>query len=351
MKIGIDITSIEFNPDGTGQYIVNLIDTLFKIDKSNEYILYSTHPYLTTKENVVIKRHKFFPFKGIAWMIKVSNHAKKNGIDILLSPSNHLFSILFNKTISFVYDITPIYYPQFYSPKDALIYKLGIKYLIPKSWKIVALTKTVKQELISYANIPEEKIGVVYPSLNQKIFEDAVDFVDLGFPIKYLLSISTLSPKKNILALLEGFKKFLILSGDNEIKLIIIGRKGWKFDEIYKKIQILGLEEKVLFPGYVEDKYIAAILKKAQAFILLSKHEGFGMPILEALNFNLPVIASDIPVFKECFGESVLYVKAEDSVAVGKAITEILSNRVKSNFDCKEFSWEKSAKDLLEIIY
>lgn len=350
MKIGIDITSIETSPDGTGQYISNLLDALFKIDKENEYILYSSQPYTTKKQNIVIRRHKILPFKGITWMKKVSNHAKKNDVDVLLSPSNHLFCMLFKKVISFVYDLTPIYYPEFYSWKDATVYKLGIKHMIPRSYRIVALTNTVKDELIKYTNIPKERVGVVYPSINHKIIDEAVDFVDLGFPKNYILSISTLSPKKNIVALLEGFKKYLIFSGDNETKLVIIGRKGWKFGEIYNKIQSLDLLGKIILPGYVEDRYIASIYRKAAAFILLSKHEGFGMPILEALHFNLPVIANDIPVFRECFGDNITYVDAQNAQLVGASIAQIINNPIKTKFDNGKFTWEKSAQDLLNLI-
>lgn len=350
MKIGVDITSIETSPDGTGQYISNLLTALFKIDKKNEYVLYSTQPYTTQKQNIVIPMHKILPFKGITWMKKVSTHAKKNNIDILLSPSNHLFCLFFRKVISFVYDLTPIYYPEFYSWKDATVYKFGIKNMIPRSYRVVALTNTVKNELIKYANIPEENVGVVYPSVNNKIFNDAVDFVDLGLPKKYILSISTLSPKKNIVALLEGFKEYLILSGDNETKLVIIGRKGWKFGEIYNKIQSLDLLGKVILPGYIEDKFIASIYRKATAFILLSKHEGFGMPILEALHFNLPVIANDIPVFRECFGNSITCVDAQNAKLVAASIAEAINDPIKTKFDSGKFTWEKSAQDLLNLI-
>ena len=127
MRIAIDITSIETNPDGIGQYTSNLMNALFSIDKENEYILYSTRPYETDKQNIVIPRHKLFPFKGIVWMMKVASHARKNKVDALISPSNHLFSILFNKSVPVIHDLTPVFYPQFYNWKGAATYKFGIK--------------------------------------------------------------------------------------------------------------------------------------------------------------------------------------------------------------------------------
>lgn len=350
MKIGIDITSVETNPDGIGNYTINLMNALFKIDKENEYFIYSTHPFQTDKINIVIPRLKLFPFKGIAWMVKVANHAKKINLDLLITPSNYLLSLLFNKTCPIIFDLTPVYHPEFYTWKGAMMYKFAIKYMIPKAYKIIAMTGTVKEELAKYIHIQPNRIQIVYPSMNMKLIDEAIDFVKFDLPKKYILTVSTLSPKKNIPALLDGFKEYLNFSNDNETKLVIIGRKGWKFDAIFKKIKSLNLEEDVIIPGYVDDKYMASIYKNARAFVMLSKHEGFGMPILEALFFNTPVIASDIPVFKECFYNAVTYVDPNNKNRLAQTINEVLSNPPLNNFDITKYSWEKSAKDLLNII-
>jgi glycosyltransferase involved in cell wall biosynthesis len=349
MKIGIDISPIEDSPAGIGQYTANLLEALLDIDKTNEYVLYSTRPYETEKINIVIKRSKVLPFKGISWMIKVANHAKKSKIDLFISPSNHLFALLLKKVITFVYDISPILYPQFYSVKGAATYKYGIRHIVPKSWKIVTITETSKKELVAYSKIPANKIEVIYPSINQKIFNEAIGFVDLGLPQKYLLSISTLSPKKNYPALLEGFKKYLTSSGDNQTQLVIIGRKGWYYNEIFEKLHELELADKVRFLGYVEDKFIKAVLERASGLVSLSEHEGFGMPVLEALTFDLPVVANDIPVYRECFDGSVTFVNGKDPESVAEGIKTILTNKGKSTFDKDKFSWQKSAMELLKL--
>lgn len=347
MKIAIDISPAEQNPAGVGQYAINLINALFKLDNQNEYIIYSTKPYKSNKENIVIYKNSSLPFAGISWIRKVAYDAKRKKVDVLISPSNILFALLFPKTIQFIYDLGPIKHSRFFSRQSVFMYKLLTKFILPRSWKIAVDSRTVKSEIVDYTKIDESKITVIYPSINEVILTSKEKTLPFKLPKKYLLTISTLEPRKNIIKLIEGFNEYLTISKDNEMKFLIIGKKGWFYDKIFESVASFKLENKVIFAGYVADEYISEILKNALAFAYLSEYEGFGMPILEALYFGVPTIVNDIPVFRECFDNEATFINANDTKAFANALMQIKTN---VKFDKSRYSWEKSAQILLKLI-
>lgn len=351
LKIAVDITPIEDNPAGIGLYSENIVRQLIALDKKNEYILYSSKPYGKIQaQNIVLAKSRILPFKGLIWMKNLVADLRRQKIDFLISPSNLLLARLFPKTIQFVYDLGPILYPQFFSFKSALFYKLLIRFALPRAHKIVTISETVKSEIIKYTKIEAAKISVAYPSSNENIKSQAIDFVDYNLPTKFILTISTLEPRKNISALLAGFKEYLTKFDDHELKLIIIGKQGWNYNHIFKTIEKLGILDKVIFTGYLEDRFIKYYLDRAKAFIYLSEYEGFGMPILEALESNIPVIVNDIPVFKECFAPYVVFADAHSPNIIGEAINTALISPHIPQFPLDKYTWQNSAQTLLKLL-
>jgi len=353
MRIGIDITSIESSPAGIGQYTKNLIGAVFKIDHDNEYYLFSKSKYDSNQKNVhneVVKVSNSLPFKGTRWMIKVARIAKKKNLDLLVSPSNHLFAILFPRTITIIHDLAPVYFPQYFSLKGVLSYKIGLRLFVPHSYKIIATTETVKKDIINYCGVHTDKIFIVSPSLNNAIQANTGNSINVNLPKEYILTISTIQPRKNIIALVDGFTYYVKHNQDHDLNLIIIGRLGWKYKSVLKKINENDLKDRIKVLGYVDDYKTAGILKRAQAFAYLSKYEGFGMPILEALAYNLPVVANDIPCFRDVFGNSLIYVDAARPEAIASGLKTAISAPHVPKFDMSKYSWEKSAKVLLNLI-
>ncbi len=146
MRIAFDLSPVELNPAGIGQYTANLLSALTKLDENNEYITYTTSPLLSSKtENVVIKRPSFGPGKGLRWLRAVARDAKRRQVDIMISPSNHLLSWLFPRTIQFIHDLAPLKYPQYFGRNS---YGITVRIALRKSWKIATISETVKDELL-----------------------------------------------------------------------------------------------------------------------------------------------------------------------------------------------------------
>lgn len=356
MRIGIDLSPVEKDPAGIGQYTLSLFTELCKIDNKNKYIVYTTTPLLfANAENRVIKVSKSLPAKGLRWIYAVSNDARRNKLDLIVSPTNHIFTQFFPNTIQFIHDLAPIFYPQFFNRFAAIKYRSTCKIACKKAIKVLTISKTVQEEIIDRYPITRGKIDYIYPGLNKWVEltpqgkSDVMGKYDLDSD--YILTLSTLEPRKNHLNMLEGFKRFKTQTL-SPLKFAIIGKKGWYFEDIFEKVKELELENDVIFLGYVPNKEISSLISHAKAFLFMSFYEGFGIPPLEALSLNIPTIVSDIPVFREIYKDKATYTDPFSPDKIAVAIQEVLDKHVvkTDKFIKENFSWEESAKKILTII-
>lgn len=173
----------------------------------------------------------------------------------------------------------------------------------------------------------------------------------------YFLYIGTLQPRKNLIELIKAYK--ILISQFPDIKLVICGKKGWLYDEIFAKVKELGLEDKIIFTGFVNDEEKAKLLKNALAFVLPSLYEGFGIPVLEAMQLGCPVIVSRNSSLTEIVGVNSFYIEPPfGSLEISQAMLKMLkldNNQRKQLIadnikKTQKFSWEKSALKTLEIL-
>ena len=362
MKIGIDISPIYKDQAGIGNYAKNLTQALLNLDLKNEYFLYyfGQKPRFLPKRNnihwIMIPFSQVLPFKGIRWIRRVARHAKAKDLDLFLSYSYQLFSLVFPRTFQFIHDLSPIKLPRYYSPKTSSVYKFTTKIAASRALHLVTISKTMQKELSTYANLPENRLSFIYPGLSnilknsdKKGTNKAYEKIKLT--ANYLLTVSTLEPKKNIHTLIKAFlyfKKYNL----SDYKLVIVGKKGWGYQELFQAVRKDTAEKEILFLDYVPDLELKKLYQKAKIYINISKYEGFGMTPMEALYFNIPTILSDIPVFKECYNGLVKFVDFQDIKQIAAAIKEYTDNPRKKNtkdFIVKLYSWEKSAHKLLKI--
>lgn len=356
--IGIDFSPAQISPAGIGQYTLNLTKELITSDKSNSYILYSNQPITEfglppNCRNIVFPIKSNLPGKGFRYMNEVKRSLIKEKADILISYSNHSFALLFNRTILFIHDLAPIKYAKFFSKSARFFYPITTKLACKRALKILTVSETIKNEIIEYTGIKAPKIDVIYPSINKELLKSSSAKLSMKLPNKFILSISTLEPRKNYLTAIKAFNQSLKSYPD--LKYLIIGKKGWYYEKIFKTVEELGLKGKVKFLGYQDDATTAKILSKASALLYLSEYEGFGMPPMEAIFFNVPAIVSDIPVFREVYEETASFVDIKNIDEVAKKLISILKNPKQIDKNTrgallKKYSWENSANKLLKII-
>jgi glycosyltransferase involved in cell wall biosynthesis len=169
----------------------------------------------------------------------------------------------------------------------------------------------------------------------------------------YLLFLGTLKPSKNIEGLLEAFR-LLVNKHSQPITLVIAGKKGWLYETIFERVKKLGLEKKVIFTGFVPDQEAPILIVGAQAFVLPSFWEGFGIPALEAMTLGTPVVASNVASLPEVVGKAGILVDPHDPADIARGANQALKEREKrvkiGLIEAQKFSWQHCAQQTLKIL-
>jgi glycosyltransferase involved in cell wall biosynthesis len=274
---------------------------------------------------------------------------------MFLSTSNNYFALNFPHTIQFIHDLAPMHFPQYYKLNARLLYASTSKMALAQALHIVTISESVKAELIALNPKAKDKISVINAFINEKILTEQKKYPEITSNTNYILSISAFDPKKNTELSIKVFAELIKNLKFRDYKYYIIGKKEWHYKEILDLITKLGVEKSVIVLGYVEDCYIADIVSRSKCMLLLSMYEGFGMTPLESLYFNVPVVVSNIPVFREVLSDMANYVDCEDDDCIQTAALTLMKAIDRGKVDTKDkvikmYNANKSAQKLLEII-
>jgi glycosyltransferase involved in cell wall biosynthesis len=372
MRIGIDASSILPARTGIGNYTLNLLKSLIRLDDVNEYIIFMNSfsrpspdlPFLK-KDNVQIKRyHLVGPLLHQAWRFlhfpPIDFFTGK--VDIFHAPAGIITPQWKGKRILTVHDL---YFMK--RPEDTDL--MGGKYMrctLPGNIKnidsIIAVSHSTKADIIKYLKVPSEKVTVVYEGVDVVRFRKILDNNILELirqeyclPSQYILNVTTLEPRKNIEGLLFAYRRLKQIM-NNPPKLVIVGRHGWKSEKLTETVHQLGLYRDVIFTGYVSDEHLPLIYNNAMAFIYPSLYEGFGLPVLEAMACGLPVITSDTPALNEIAGDVAIIVDPTNYYLMAEKIKELItSHKMRHRMQqdsirlVKNFSWESCARKTLKL--
>ena len=363
MHIAID--GYEANSDklvGVGTWASEIIKHLYKIDSQNEYTIFL--PALPAnlpkqRENwhyKVIPSKGFWTFTSLPFGIWTTPD-----IDVFFSPTHYIPRFVNTRRIVSIMDLSYLHYPRLFRQKDRYQLKNWTKYSIKNAAKIITISHFTKSEIIKYYSIPEEKIVVAYPGLNETYHNPKSQNPSVDIKSKYhilgdyILFVGTIQPRKNISRLLDAYVLAVNKCGNETIKLILVGKKGWLYEEIFQKAKKLNMSNKIIFLDFVPDSDMPYLYKNAAAFILPSLYEGFGIPVIEALSSGVPTVISDTTSLPEVGSDASIYIDPEniDSIKDGiiKAITLTpvkKAEMVKRGYrQASKFSWTNSAKIVL----
>ncbi|GIW63039.1 MAG: glycosyl transferase family 1 [Patescibacteria group bacterium] len=290
----------------------------------------------------------------------VSLHLLKKRItrdyNLYFAPAHYTPKFIFHPLVVTIHDLAYIYFPNEFKKID--LYKLNnwTKEAVLKAKQIIAVSKTTKKDLIVNYQLPEEKIKVIYNGFNPPTNEYQTQ--QLGFNLtekKYFIFIGTIQPRKNIARLIKAFEIFKDKT-NSEFKLVIIGKKGWFYNEIFQQANKSRYSSDIIFTDYVADKVKNKLLSSAFAYINPGLYEGFGMPVLEAFYFKIPSAISFTGALPEVGGKAVEYFNPYKEQEIAKSMYNLYqypklrrtlikeaSNRL------KEFSWKSTAEKTLEV--
>lgn len=229
---------------------------------------------------------------------------------------------------------------------------------VKKADKIIAITNFTKSEIEKYYPYAKEKITVIYNGFNdfskepineknlRNIFSEIISN-------PYILTVSTISPRKNIDGLIKAFN---LLKEQIPHNLIIAGKNGWNYEYVFRLVDELKLNDRVWFTGAVTDDELKLLYKNASLFVYPSYYEGFGLPPLEAMACGCPTIVLNESSLPEVVGKGALLVYSSDEDELSKKIKFLLYNDIYRNYiinegldNVKRFSWIETAKKIIEI--
>ena len=370
MRIGIDAYPLARDGAGISNYVFNIVKYLERIDTENEYYLYSCPgirlPYVSNPRWHLRIKKGLINKSATLWMQTFAAYDfKKDKIDIFWA-SEQIAPVNLPKRIKLVltvHDLTWFYYPQTMKGYSLVFHRLFFEKSIEKADMILAVSKTTADNLKrNFDSVNFEKIKVIYEGLDDDfkplVHQKAFINICKKFNIfkKYILCVGTVEPRKNIETLIKAYS----LLGDNikkEYQVLIVGKIGWCNSRLFKLYKQSRLDENhVKFLGYVLKEDLLNLYCGASLFVFPSLYEGFGLPLLEAMACGVPIVCSDIEVFREIADKGALFVNSREAKLLSLAIHKTLNDQEirhelveKGLSRSKVFSWHKVAQDFLDI--
>jgi glycosyltransferase involved in cell wall biosynthesis len=264
-----------------------------------------------------------------------------------------------------VMDLAYLKFPGEFRKKDLKQLTRWTAYSIKKAKHIFSISESTKKDIVEIYNINPEKITVTYPGIDRSIKKTDKDnsfhhlSVYHGITQPYILYIGTLQPRKNLVSLIEAFSSLKKQSRFSELKLVVVGKKGWLYEDIFKKVKSLDLVNEVIFTGFVSDYEKNELLRYAKVFVLPSLYEGFGIPVLEAMEAGVPVVASRVSSIPEVGGDTISYIDDPKSVKeIEKRVAEVLQLTdskkaemiIEQKNQAKNFNWVRCGEKTLEVL-
>lgn len=394
MKIGIDVRALQWHHRfrGVGVYLSNLLEALSKTDHQNQYVLYGWDGPNPLNDIELDDGFKYSlstiiakPSKSL--VDKITNRFKRQlvvrtgEVDVFLQPDiEYGLAKTDAPQITVAYDLIPILFRQQHYPNSLAdgIKQLGMKHAVGNklrwyvySWslsqyvnanRIIAISEATKKDLLSFDNrIRSAKVAVI-PLAAGTDFYPVEDFPPLlkalGIKKPYLLYVGAADYRKNIAALVEDFEKLRRDSYD--LQLVLVGKdfENMQINELRSLQNIIKnstYHRDIKIVGYAPQKTLIKLYSGAKAFVFPSIYEGFGMPVLEAMACETPVVAYNTSSIPEVAGKAALLVKPGESLA--PSINRILKEEklrkqliAAGKIQAKKFSWDNTAKMTLEVL-
>ena len=263
-----------------------------------------------------------------------------------------------------VNDLIPIHHPEWFLSGEQAVQQ-AIRTLSNDA-HVITVSEATKNDFCEYTGFDPERVTPIYLAASRRLFYPVTDAdrllatqVRYGLHDEpYLLSIATLEPRKNIRHLVQCFARLVAQKAiPTELKLVLVGTKGWKMDEWLAEIRASEqLLSRLVFTGYVPDEDLAALYSGATAFLFPSLYEGFGLPPLEAMQCGLPVITSNVSSLPEVVGDAAILVPPTDADALCAAIVNVINSdalrdelRANALRRAKLFSWEKFTRQHIDL--
>lgn len=365
MRVGIDSRLAYYRMGGISQYTLHLIQALADLPGSEEYVIFrsrkDSRDFLPSGNDRFSSVSAWTPchhrLERWTLMLELLPHR----LDVHHSPDFIPPNGGASRRIITVHDLTFLYYPEFLTTDSRRYYADQIRWAVSAADHISADSEATKQDLIEMLRVPAEKITTIYlaaGSQHTAVYSPesiAATLAEFNLPQGCILAVGTLEPRKNYETLLHAYYQWR-LNRHGDLPLVIVGGRGWLYDEFFETIRKLGLNENVFFMEGVSDIQLAHFYRAAGVLAVPSYYEGFGLPALEAMHAGCPVIASDRGSLIEVVGKAALKINPDDVEAWADALDRVLSDASLASrlvnegyLQAQKFTWAKTAQATLGL--
>lgn len=348
------------NRVGSGEVCFQWLKELAKIDKKNLYKIFipvpPTNDMPEESDNwkyEIVRSKRLWTILGLSKKLR-----REKTLDVFFTPTHYSPFFAPCPQVISILDVSYKHFPGLFNRKDLYQLALWGRYSVKKAAKIITISQSSKDDIIQEYGVASSKVTVAHLGVKESLTSpmkdtDLLEKYSVSTP--YVLFVGTIQPRKNVKRLIQAFAEVVVKNP--ELRLVIIGKKGWQYEEILSEPGKLGITDKVIFLHDVSDSELASFYKNAEVFVLPSLYEGFGLPVLEAMKYKCPVITSNVSSLPEAGGDAALYVNPEETKDIAEKMEEVLSDKnlrekmvKKGEEQVKKFSWEKSAKEVLQVL-
>jgi glycosyltransferase involved in cell wall biosynthesis len=359
------------NKSGVGYYTFYLIDSLAKrypedIKLTGHYFSFFGRksgvdlpkaPNISYVESRIIPGKVLSLTRRLGFQLPLELFFKRSGDAALFTNFVSLPSIFKIPKLVAIHDLCFEDVPQYVTEKN----RRFLHRFVPRSAKsattIITISKSTQRAIESHYNIPAKKFFITPIPPGKQSAGKTIDLKKFGIKEGYVLFVSTLEPRKNVIGLVKGYT-LLPEHIKKNYPLVLVGGTGWHMEENLQYITDLQQKgENIILTGYVSNDERASLYSEATLFVMPSHYEGFGMPILEAMSYEIPTAVSDIDVFHEVAGDASMYFNKDDSQSIANVVEQLLTDPKACNDLVKKgktllrtYDWEKVVEELYQEI-
>jgi glycosyltransferase involved in cell wall biosynthesis len=362
MRIGIDARIAHYSCGGIRSYVLHLLGALAALDGEMDYLVLHSRkgrdisPSVSNFRPVPCWTPSHHRFERWTLGIEIARW----GVDLLHSPDFIPPAFGYSRSVITIHDLNFLYYPRFLTSESRRYYNGQIEWAVERAEHILADSHATKADLASLLGVASERITVVHLAADSSFrplpeMEARQGAGRYGLEPGFLLFVGTLEPRKNVPGLLQAYR-IVLDQAVTSSPLVLVGGKGWLYDEIFDWVERLDLRGQVRFLHAVPDTDMPRLYNAASLLTTPSFYEGFGLPALEAMSCGTPVVVSDRASLPEVVGEAGLLVDPDKPEDIARALRRVLTNeslrarmRRMGLTQAARFSWRLVAQQTLAV--
>jgi glycosyltransferase involved in cell wall biosynthesis len=367
MPIYVDVSAAVHNKAGIGRYAGSLARALVGRQPGRFALFYNRGRHTRPPaglESLPVRtvRAGYKPWRMAVWLGQLTGvgfHRLVPGAELFHATEHLLPPLSGVPTVLTVHDMIFKLFPQHLKRLNYWYLNATMPLYCRRADAIIAVSESSKRDIVALYGLPQGKVTVIYEAASPDFIPASWAATQqvcqrYGLPERFLIHVGTIEPRKNLTRLVEALHH--LRQEGLAIPLVVVGRKGWLYDDFFRRLHELDMEDAVHFPGYVAAADLPVLYSAATMAAMPSEYEGFGLPVLEAMACGTPVVCSHTSSLPELGGTAARTFDPYDVEAIGETISAVWTDadlraemRQQGLAQAAKFSWDRAAEETLAL--